>query len=155
MGQQATAPMGICVCSSPACNEAAEHIPSHHFSLFQDCGKLVAVGLLAMDGLAAHEHAPGFNGTLTDGIVIAGQGGPRGGMKYLDEMDNQAESSGIPEWERDLGAAARRSAVRTIDVQDLFEDSRRAPVSRLAPGYSVYRRPRMAEEGVPANAELV
>ena len=38
---------------------------------------------------------------------------------------------------------------------DLFEDSRRAPVSRLAPGYSVYRRPRMAEEGVPANAELV
>ena len=44
---------------------------------------------------------------------------------------------------------------RTVDVQDLFEDSRRAPVSRLAPGYSVYRRPRMAEEGVPANAELV
>ena len=40
-------------------------------------------------------------------------------------------------------------------VADLFEDSRRAPVSRLAPGYSVYRRPRMAEEGVPANAELV
>ena len=35
------------------------------------------------------------------------------------------------------------------------EDSRRAPVSRLAPGYTVYRRPRMAEEGVPANAELV
>eukprot|EP01043_Picozoa_sp_COSAG02_P039871 COSAG02_NODE_3181_length_7215_cov_30.624930_1_plen_74_part_00 len=39
-----------------------------------------------------------------------------------------------------------------VDVQDLFEDSRRAPVSRLAPGYTVYRRPRMAEEGVPANA---
>ena len=46
-------------------------------------------------------------------------------------------------------------AFRTVDVQDLFEDSRRAPVSRLAPGYTVYRRPRMAEEGVPANAELV
>ena len=30
------------------------------------------------------------------------------------------------------------------------QDSRRAPVSRLAPGYSVYRRPRME-----ANAELV
>ena len=44
---------------------------------------------------------------------------------------------------------------RTVDVQDLFEDSRRAPVSRLAPGYTVYRRPRMDEEGVPANAELV
>ena len=44
---------------------------------------------------------------------------------------------------------------RTVDVQDLFEDSRRAPVSRLSPGYTVYRRPRMAEEGVPANAELV
>ena len=43
----------------------------------------------------------------------------------------------------------------TVDVQDLFEDSRRAPVSRLAPRYTVYRRPRMAEEGVPANAELV
>ena len=46
-------------------------------------------------------------------------------------------------------------AFRTVDVQDLFEDSRRAPVSRLAPGYTVYRRPRMEEEGVPANAELV
>ena len=44
---------------------------------------------------------------------------------------------------------------RAVDVQDLFEDSRCAPVSRLAPGYSVYRRPRMEEEGVPANAELV
>ena len=44
---------------------------------------------------------------------------------------------------------------RTVDVQDLFEDSRRAPVSRLAPGYTVYRRPRMDEEGVPANAQLV
>ena len=37
----------------------------------------------------------------------------------------------------------------------LFEDSRRDPVPQLPPGYSVYRRPRMAEEGVPANAELV
>ena len=44
---------------------------------------------------------------------------------------------------------------RTVDVQDLFEDSRRAPVSRLAPGYTVYRRPRMEDEGVPANADLV
>ena len=31
----------------------------------------------------------------------------------------------------------------------------RAPVPRLAPGYTVYRRPRMAEEGVPENAEAV
>ena len=44
---------------------------------------------------------------------------------------------------------------RTVDVQDLFEDSRRAPVPQLPAGYSVYRRPRMDEEGVPANAELV
>ena len=44
---------------------------------------------------------------------------------------------------------------RTVDVQDLFENSRRAPVSRLAPGYTVYRRPRMEGEGVPATAELV
>ena len=35
------------------------------------------------------------------------------------------------------------------------ENSRSAPVSRLAPGYTVYRRPRMAEEGVPENAEAV
>ena len=40
-------------------------------------------------------------------------------------------------------------------VQDCFDDLRRAPVSRLDPGYTVYRRPRMEEEGVPANAELV
>jgi hypothetical protein len=44
---------------------------------------------------------------------------------------------------------------RTVDVQDLFEDSRRAPVPTLPPGYTVYRRPRMAEEGVPENAEAV
>ena len=40
-------------------------------------------------------------------------------------------------------------------VFNVFEDSWRAPVSRLAPGYTVYRRPRMEDEGVPANAELV
>ena len=32
-----------------------------------------------------------------------------------------------------------------MDVQDLFEDQRRLLVPRLAPGLSVYRRPRMAE----------
>jgi len=42
----------------------------------------------------------------------------------------------------------------SVDVQDLFEDQRRLPVP-LAPELSVYRRPRMAEEGVPENAELV
>jgi len=55
-----------------------------------------------------------------------------------------------------LSALQTDGVLRTpVDVQDLFEDSRRAPVSRLAPGYTVYRRPRMAEEGTPANAELV
>ena len=44
---------------------------------------------------------------------------------------------------------------RTVDVQDLFEDRRRLPVAQLAPGLSVYRRPRMDEEGVPENAEVV
>lgn len=44
---------------------------------------------------------------------------------------------------------------RIIDVQGLFEDSRRAPMSWLTPGYTVYHRPRMEEEGVPANVELV
>jgi hypothetical protein len=113
---------------------------------------LIGAGLLTMDDLAAHEHAPGFNGTLTDGTIVAGRGGPRGGMKYLDEMENQAQ--GMPEPEiSERQYNARR--FRTVDVQDLFEDSRRAPVSRLAPGYTVYRRPRMAEEGVRANAELV
>ena len=48
-----------------------------------------------------------------------------------------------------------RLCTGTVDVQDLFEDSRRAPVPQLPPGYSVYRRPRMEDEGVPANAELV
>ena len=58
-------------------------------------------------------------------------------MKYLDEMENQAQGMPEPEIsERQFNA--RR--FRTVDVQNLFEDSRRAPVSRLAPGYSVYRR---------------
>jgi len=42
-----------------------------------------------------------------------------------------------------------------MDVADLFEDLRQQPVPRLAVGASVYRRPRMAEEGVPENAERV
>ena len=113
---------------------------------------LIGAGLLTMDDIAAHEHAPGFNGRLTDGTVVAGWGGPRGGLKYLDEMENQAQ--GMPEPEiSERQYNARR--FRTVDVQDLFEDSRRAPVPRLAPGYTVYRRPRMAEEGVPENAEAV
>ena len=32
---------------------------------------------------------------------------------------------------------------------------RRLPVPQLAPGLSVYQRPRMAEEGLPENAEVV
>jgi hypothetical protein len=43
----------------------------------------------------------------------------------------------------------------SVDVQDLFEDQRRLPVPRLAPGYTVYQRPRMVEEGAPENAEAV
>ena len=113
---------------------------------------LVGSGLLTMDDLAAHEHAPGFNGTLKGGTVVAGRGGPRGGVKYLDEMENQAQGMPEPEVSQRQYNARR---FRTVDVQDLFEDSRRAPVPRLAPGYTVYRRPRMAEEGVPENAELV
>ena len=46
-----------------------------------------------------------------------------------------------------------RHRLWTVDVQGLFEDSRRAPVPQLAPGYSAYRRPRMEDEGVPANAD--
>jgi hypothetical protein len=73
-------------------------------------------------------------------------------MKYLDEMENQAQ--GMPEPEiSERQYNARR--FRTVDVQDLFEDSRRAPVPQLPAGYSVYRRPRMAEEGAPENAEAV
>ena len=41
----------------------------------------------------------------------------------------------------------------SMDVADLFEDLRQQPVPRLAVGG--YRRPRMAEEGVPENAERV
>lgn len=43
----------------------------------------------------------------------------------------------------------------SVDVQDLFEDQRHLPVPRLAPGYMVYQRPRMVEEGAPENAEAV
>ena len=59
----------------------------------------------------------------------------------------------LPEPSRAVRSSSDQSS--SVDVQDLFEDSRRAPVPRLAPGYTVYRRPRMAEEGVPENAEAV
>ena len=44
---------------------------------------------------------------------------------------------------------------RNVAIQDLFEDSRHAHVSWLAPGYNVYHHPRMVEEGTPTNVELV
>jgi hypothetical protein len=49
----------------------------------------------------------------------------------------------------------RNTVCLAVDVQDLFEDQRRLPVPRLAAGLSVYRRPRMAEEGTPENAVVV
>ena len=99
-----------------------------------------------------HEHVPGFHGALLDGTAIVGRGGPGGGLKCLAEMENQAQ--GMPEPEvSERQYNARR--FRTVDVQDLFEDRRRLPVAQLAPGLSVYRRPRMDEEGVPENAEVV
>ena len=55
----------------------------------------------------------------------------------------------------ELRFPSNRLVVTSVDVQDLFEDQRRLPVPRLAAGLSVYRRPRMAEEGVPENAEVV
>ena len=48
-----------------------------------------------------------------------------------------------------------RFADLSMDVADLFEDPRQQPVPRLAVGASVYRQSRMAEEGVPENAERV
>ena len=64
-----------------------------------------------------------------------------------------------PHWstqKRVSRANANRSAgTVVVPVQDLFEDSHRAPVSWLAPGYTVYRRPRMEGEGVPTTTELV
>eukprot|EP01047_Picozoa_sp_COSAG01_P060093 COSAG01_NODE_7314_length_3255_cov_4.176489_4_plen_111_part_00 len=44
---------------------------------------------------------------------------------------------------------------RSVDVLDLFEDLRRQPLPQLPQGATVYRRPQMAEEAVPANAEAV
>ena len=73
-------------------------------------------------------------------------------MKYLAEMENQAQGMPEPEISQRQYNAHR---FRTVDVHDLFEDQRRLPVPRLAPGLSVYRRPRMAEEGGPENAEVV
>ena len=113
---------------------------------------LVGSALLTMVDLAGHEHAPGFRATLLDGTAILGRGGRGGGLKYLAEMENQAQGMPEPEVSQRQYNARR---FRTVDVQDLFEDQRRLPVPRLAPGRSVYRRPRMAEEGVPENAELV
>ena len=74
------------------------------------------------------------------------------GLQYLAEMENQAQGMPEPEVSQRQYNARR---FRTVDVQDLFEDSRRLPVPQLAPGLSVYRRPRMDEEGVPENAEVV
>ena len=102
--------------------------------------------------VVSREHSPGFRGRLADGTVVAGGGGPGGGLKYLEQMVAQAEST--PEVEISSRQYNPRR-FRTVDVQDLFEDLRRQPVPQLAPGASVYRRPQMAEEGVPANAELV
>jgi len=113
---------------------------------------LVGSALLTMVDLAGHEHVPGFRATLLDGTAVVGRGGPGGGLKYLAEMENQAQGMPEPEVSQRQYNAQR---FRTVDVQDLFEDQRRLPVPRLAPGRSVYRRPRMAEEGVPENAELV
>ena len=48
-----------------------------------------------------------------------------------------------------------RLSINVALSQLASENSRRAPVPRLAPGYTVYRRPRMAEEGAPENAEAV
>ena len=56
-----------------------------------------------------------------------------------------------------VGAASEVLAILTpdMDVLDLFEDLRRQPLPQLPRGATVYRRPQMAEEGVPANAEAV
>ena len=61
----------------------------------------------------------------------------------------------LPEPSRAVRFSSDQSS--SVDVQDLFEDQRRMParVPQLAAGLSVYRRPRMAEEGVPENAEVV
>ena len=76
-----------------------------------------------MVDLAGHEHVPGFHGALLDGTAIVGRGGPGGWLKYLAEMENQAQGEVS---ERQYNA--RR--FRTVDVQDLFEDQRRLPVRR-------------------------
>ena len=73
-------------------------------------------------------------------------------VKYLEQMLAEAEVTPEPEVSSRQYNPRR---FRTMDVADLFEDLRRQPVPQLAPGASVYRRPQMAEEGVPANAERV
>ena len=77
------------------------------------------------------------------------------GCLYLAETENQAQGMPEPEVSQRQYSARR---FRTVDVQDLFEDRRRLPVrpaTQLAAGLSVYRRPRMEDEGVPENAEVV
>ena len=73
-------------------------------------------------------------------------------MRYLAEL--QAEADITPE-----PAVPSRQynprRFRSVDVLDLFEDLRRQPLPQLPRGATVYRRPQMAEEGVPANADAV
>ena len=112
--------------------------------------ELIRSGLLTPEELVGREHSTGFQGALTDGAIAPGSGGPGGGAKYLEQMLAEAEVTPEPE------VSSRQYNPRrfgTMDVHDLFEDLRRQPVPQLAPGASVYRRPQMAEEGVPANAE--
>ena len=115
--------------------------------------ELIRSGLLTPEELVGREHSVGFQGALTDGTVAAGSGGPGGGIKYLEQMLAEAEVTPEPEVSSRQYNPRR---FRTMDVADLFEDLRREPAPPgLAPGRTVYRRPRMAEEGTPQNAEAV
>jgi hypothetical protein len=115
--------------------------------------ELVQSGLLTAADLVAREHATGFVGYLVDGTAVPGQGGPGGGVKYLAELETLADVTPEPEVSSRQYNPRR---FRTVDVADLFEDLRRVPAPpTLAPGRTVYRRPQMAEEGVPLNAETV
>jgi hypothetical protein len=73
-------------------------------------------------------------------------------VRYLAEL--QAEADITPEPEISSRQYNPRR-FRSVDVIDLFEDLRRQPLPQLPRGATVYRRPQMAEEGTPANAEAV
>jgi len=73
--------------------------------------------------------------------AVAAPTPPRGGFRTPSEL------------QRDYAGAVRRYA--EIPVGDYFRAARAIPAAHLPRGYYEYRRPEVAEEGLPETAETV